>query len=137
VLIVLSNEVSERNLNSVYEHFVVLAPGTLILESNPVAGECCFTHHSTGFLVPLRFSGDPHWRGCCWSGMAPVFLSAGAKAKWEPGLISQDLRRQHSREAHAFTLIVHQKRTGEFENCAKLLKTTVGEEPEWFNGSVC
>jgi len=33
------------------------------------------------------------------------------EGQWEPGLISQDLRRHNSREAHAFTVIVHQKRT--------------------------
>ena len=65
------------------------------------------------------------------------FPNRWCEGQWEPGLISQDLRRQNSREAHAFTVIVHQRAPGEFENCAKLLKTTVGEVPEWFNGSVC
>jgi len=39
------------------------------------------------------------------------FPSRWCEGQWEPGLISQDLRRHNSREAHAFTVIVHQKRT--------------------------
>lgn len=39
------------------------------------------------------------------------FSQPWCEGQWEPGLILQDLRRQHSREAQAFTVIVHQKRT--------------------------
>ncbi len=39
------------------------------------------------------------------------FPNRWCEGQWEPGLISQDLRRQDSREPHAFTVIVHQKRT--------------------------
>src|SRR5207249_8942527 len=45
------------------------------------------------------------------SGMAPVFPTAKCKVQSEPGLISQDLHRQLSREAHTFAVIVHQKHT--------------------------
>jgi hypothetical protein len=59
--------------------------------------------------------------------VAAVFPTAPAKFQSEVGLVSHDLRRHNSRDAHAFAIAVHQKTGSQayqanLKNCGKLLK---------------
>jgi hypothetical protein len=68
---------------------------------------------------------------------AAVFSTVKYKVQSEPGLISQDLRRQLSREAHFRSYSAPKAHQANFENCAKLLKPNRGEVAERLNAAVC